>query len=300
MNKWFKRGALLVAALIVLAIGLVIAGNQLAGHKLERTIALNVAPLDIPTEPERVEHGRYLYATRGCADCHGANGAGKEVFSDGAMLVVAPNITRGANSATTSYKAVDFVRTLRHGVKPSGKPVLIMPSEDYSRLSDEDMAALVAYLQQLPPVPGREGVLQLALPVRVMYGLGMIDDAADRIDHTLPPPAPVTPSVSLMHGAYVAHSCMGCHGEHLSGGKIPGGPPSWPATANLTPGKGSAMVRYPTPDAFMAMMRSGKRPDGSPISKVMPFDSLARMNDTDLRALHLYLTSLAPVAAGQR
>ncbi|MEO7493854.1 MAG: c-type cytochrome [Massilia sp.] len=300
MNKWLKRSILLLAALGVLAIGLVVGGNQMAYHKLDRTIALNVAPIDIPTEPERIDQGRYLYATRGCADCHGANGAGKEVFSDGAMLVVAPNITRGANSATTSYKAIDFVRTLRHGVKPSGKPVLIMPSEDYNRLSDEDMADLVAYVQQMPPLPGREAVLQLALPVRVMYGLGMIEDAAAKIDHSLPPPAPVTPSVSVMHGAYVANGCVGCHGAHLSGGKVPGAPPSWPATANLTPGKDSAMVRYPTPEAFMAMMRGGKRPDGSPISSVMPFNSLSKMNDTDLRALHAYLKTLAPLDAGQR
>lgn len=48
------------------------------------------------------------------------------------------------------------------------------------------------------------------------------------------------------------------------------------------------MPRYPNADAFIAMIRSGKRPDGSAIA-VMPFSSLKTMNDTDLRALHLYL-----------
>jgi hypothetical protein len=40
------------------------------------------------------------------------------------------------------------------------------------------------------------------------------------------------------------------------------------------------------------MFRSGRRPDGTAL-KVMPFESLAEMNATDVRALHLYLTSLA-------
>ena len=62
------------------------------------------------------------------------------------MVVVAPNITAGPNGTTTRYRIVDWVRTVRHGVKPNGNPVLIMPSEDYSRLSDEDAYNVVKTL----------------------------------------------------------------------------------------------------------------------------------------------------------
>ena len=79
--------------------------------------------------------------------------------------------------------------------------------------------------------------------------------------------------------------------------EVPGGPPDWPAAANLTPGEGSAMGRYPDAESFAAMLKSGKRPDGQEI-KVMPFGSLREMNDTDVRALHLYLRSLAPLPHG--
>ena len=48
------------------------------------------------------------------------------------------------------------------------------------------------------------------------------------------------------------------------------------------------------------MMRSGKRPDGSGVSKVMPFATLAAMNDTDLEAMYAYLRTLAPRKAGER
>ena len=126
-----------------------------------------------------------------------------------------------------------------------------------------------------------------------------IPDAAQRINHTLAPAQPVPAGVTVAHGAYVANMCIGCHGEKLSGGKIPGGPPDWPAAANLTPGEGSAMGRYPDAAQFVAMMRSGKRPDGSVI-KVMPFESISKMDDVDLPALYAYLKTVAPQPAGNR
>ena len=118
-----------------------------------------------------------------------------------------------------------------------------------------------------------------------------IDDAAAKIDHSLPPPQPVAEGVNAAHGAYVANMCLGCHGPQLAGGRIPGGPPDWPAAPNLTPGAGTAMVRYGDADALLRLFRTGQRPDGSAV-KVMPFESLRAISETDVRALHLYLRSL--------
>jgi mono/diheme cytochrome c family protein len=94
--------------------------------------------------------------------------------------------------------------------------------------------------------------------------------------------------------------CIGCHGAQLSGGRIPGAPPDWPAAANLTPGQGSAMLQYASASQFAQMLRSGQRGDGSSISGVMPFASLKELSDTDAAALHLYLQSLTPRPAGGR
>jgi mono/diheme cytochrome c family protein len=300
MSKWVKRTSILLATLALLGIVTTVVGKSMGERKMARNIELTVPPLEVTADAAHVERGRYLYSTRGCVDCHGANGAGKTVIKDGGMYVVAPNITAGANSVTSSYKAIDWVRTLRHGVKPNGNPVMIMPSEDYNRLTDDDTASLVAYLQQLPAVPGQRTLIEVPAPVKVLYAFGVIKDASEKIDHTLPPSKPVPAEVTIEHGAYVANSCIGCHGSGLSGGKIPGGAPTWPTAANLTPGKGSAMSRYPTADVFLAMMRSGHRPDGTAISAVMPFGSLGRMDDTDLRALHAYLQTVPARASGQR
>jgi mono/diheme cytochrome c family protein len=142
-------------------------------------------------------------------------------------------------------------------------------------------------------------ILELPVPVRVLYGFGGIQDAAAKIDHSLPPAQPVPEGVTVQHGAYVANMCIGCHGAKLSGGKIPGGPPDWPAASNLTPGEGTAMARYPDAAAFVTMLRTGKRPDGTPIG-VMPFESLAKISDVDAQALHAYLKTVSAQPFGQR
>ncbi len=295
MNKWVRRTSIALVTLALAAVATVIIGKELGERKMQRVVPIEVRPLALRTGGKaQLEQGRYLFATRGCADCHGASGVGKVVIDSGNMLVVSPNITAGANSVITSYRTADWVRTLRHGVKPDGRPVMIMPSEDYSRLTDDDVAAIIAYVGQLPAAPGPRRVVQLPVAVKVMYAFGMVRDAAEIIDHSLAPALPVA------HGQYVAQSCIGCHGAHLSGGRIPGSPPEWPAPANLTPGDGSAMKRYPTPESMMQMLRTGKRPDGSAISPVMPFNSLGQMTDTDVRALHTYLQTLPPRAAGGR
>jgi hypothetical protein len=67
----------------------------------------------------------------------------------------------------------------------------------------------------------------------------------------------------VQHGAYVANMCLGCHNAHLTGGRIPGGPPDWPPAANLTPVANSGMRAYAQPEAFMKMFKTGLRADGA-------------------------------------
>jgi mono/diheme cytochrome c family protein len=289
-----------LAALALLAAALALLGYYLGERKMARVVRVPATWLTVPVDAARVEQGRYLFNTRGCATCHGADGAGREVIRSPGMLVVSPNISLGANSAVSAYTVQDWTRTLRHGVKPDGRPVMIMPSEDFARMPNEDVGALIAYIHTLAPVAGRVATVQLPAAVKVMYGFGMVRDAAELIDHSLAPALKIAPGMSLAHGAYVATICISCHGAGLSGGHIPGAPAEWPAPPNLTPGDGSVLPRYPTPAALKAMFQSGRRPDGTPISGVMPFDSLGQMNDTDVQAVHAYLNSLPPRAAGGR
>ncbi len=293
LRTWMRRALIGVGLLVVAAALAVALGAWRAERLRDRVVELPAMTAAAAiADTAAVERGRYLYTTRGCAECHGADGAGKVfIDSDNGLKVRGAHIAPGAGSVVTGYAMADWDRIVRHGVKRDGRPALIMPSEDYNRFTDADLAALVAYVTRLPAVAGAPALIQLPLPVRVLYGFGAITDAAAKIDHRLPPSEPVAEGVTVAHGQYVAAMCLGCHGPALEGGPVPGGPPDWPAAARLRSGPGNVMAdRYAQPEALMVMLRSGKRPDGSAV-RVMPFDSLAKMSDTDLRALHLYLTS---------
>jgi mono/diheme cytochrome c family protein len=300
MKKWIKR-SLIGLAVMLLTLAAIVTGGVLYGNaKMQREVDIKPYALAFRDDAQSVARGRYLYESRACTDCHALNGAGRSIIDDGSMHVAGSNISPGPGSVVASYRPEDWERAIRHGVKPNGHPLLIMPSEDYNRLTDDDLASLVAYLRHMPPVAGKGAILELPVPVRALYGFGVMKDAAERIDHSLAPQQPVPEGVSVAHGDYVANMCKGCHGATLSGGKIPGTPPDWPAAANLTPGEGSAMTHYASAEQFMVMLRSGKRPDGSVISKVMPFESLAKLSETDVRALYLFLQGVPARAAGGR
>ena len=292
MGKWWKRAGMGAGLLALLAAAGVAAGVQMAERRMARQVPVSVQPVSLPADAAGLERGKYLYASRGCTDCHGAAGTGRVFVDNGSDLrIKGPNITTGPGGVVAAYRTEDWVRAIRHGVAPGGRPLMIMPSEDYNRLTDADVGALVAYVRSLPPGPGTGAEVKLPLPARVLYGFGAIQDAAAKIDHGLAPAQAVAEGVNVQHGAYVANMCLGCHGAQLTGGRIPGAPPDWPAAANLTPVANSGMAAYAQPEAFLRMMKTGQRPDGTKI-KVMPFESLREMSETDLRALHLYLRGL--------
>lgn len=296
-RRWPRRLLLALASIVVLLGALVAAGLTLAAHKAERRFEIRPAAFAVLQGEAALTRGRYLYESRGCADCHGADAGGRQFADTGPVRLTGPDITRGGRTA--AYAPEDWARAVRHGVAPDGRPLRIMPSEDYNRLTDADLGALVAYVQQLPPQQGRAAVVQLPLPAKLLYGFGVLGDAADRIDHTRPPEAPVPEAVSVEHGRYVAQMCIACHGPGFAGGSIPNAPPEWPKAANLTPGPDSVMARYPDAASFARMMRTGLRPDGSRVA-VMPVEALSKISDTDLQAMRLFLATLPPRPAGSR
>jgi mono/diheme cytochrome c family protein len=177
MYRWLKRGVLVVL-ILVLGLGTLIATALILGERrAARRIDITVAPVPLRADAAAVERGRYLYGSRGCVDCHGANGGGATLADDGKGLKLAgPNLTAG-NPRMASYQPVDWVRSIRHGVGGDGRALRLMPSEDYNRLTDDDLASIVAYVRQLAPQSGQEqGIIQLPLPGRVMYGLGRIPE----------------------------------------------------------------------------------------------------------------------------
>jgi mono/diheme cytochrome c family protein/cytochrome c5 len=299
LKRLLKVAAASIASLLLLAALALGAAAWLGTRKLERTVDIRVVPVAFTKDPAALKQGKYLYESRGCAECHGADGRGK-VFLDTpeGMYARTPNLTTGAASAVADYNEGDWVRAIRHGVNPKGHALFLMPAEDYNRLADADFAALVAYVRSLPPLAGEPGALRLPLIVKALYGADIIKDSSQKIDHRLAPPPSVIAAANADYGGYVTHMCEGCHGATLAGGPIAGAPPDWPPAANLTPGEGSVMPRYDTAQKFVAMMRTARRPDGTEVNKAMPFATLRNMNDMDLEAIYAFLHTVAPRKTG--
>ena len=98
----------------------------------------------MPTDAASIERGRHLVRTYSlCQECHGDKLEG-EVMEDDPVFgrVVASNLTSGKGGIGGRYTDVDFVRAIRHGVGDDGKGLVIMPSNYFTKMGDNDLGAL--------------------------------------------------------------------------------------------------------------------------------------------------------------
>jgi len=107
-------------------------------------------PVVAPPEGPSADYGRYLVSIADCRSCHGEHLAGRVVKGPGPPA--GPNLTM----IVPNWSAEQFAQTIRTGVDPN-KHVLSaeMPWKNISKFAtDDDLAAIYAYLHGLAPVPG--------------------------------------------------------------------------------------------------------------------------------------------------
>lgn len=304
LTRWLGWLAASVLALAIVALVVVYA---VSGWRMNRAHAVEPEPVAIPaaTDSAAVARGRYIVqAITKCEDCHG-QGLGGATFNDDLLLgrLIADNLTAGEGGVARDYTDADWVRAIRHGVSPSGKPLLFMPSLEYYPLSDADLGNLVAYVKSLPPVDNPDLPGNRVGPLgRFLFLSGQLDLLpAEKIDHDAPRPPVPAAGKTVDYGRYLATTggCIGCHGPGFSGGKIPGAPPEIPPARNLTPDPETGLGNWTIAD-FEIALRTGKRPDGTQLSEFMPWKATAKMTDQDLEAVWLFLRSLPPKPVGGR
>lgn len=244
--------------------------------KLTRTYEdMPVETVVITSDTEAVARGRHVAIIWGCTKCHGEDLSGS-LLTDDAILgtIPAPNLTSGKGGIGGSYSDTDWVRALRHGVKPDGRGEAFM--NNYSTLGDRDLGDLIAYLKQTSPVNAEYPAMRFGPVIPIAPALGLFKPAAEEIDHTAPRPADPVPGATIEYGEYLFTTCAECHST-----KVAGDVEGW------------------SQEDFLRAFQQGILPDGKPLPAAMPLKIYGEMNDVELTALRLYLQSL-PAATAQK
>lgn len=240
--------------------------------------------VEIPTDSLSLERGRHIARTRGCFGCHGQSLEGK-VFTDEWPWVeraVAPNLARHARE----HDADALERAIRQGVGHNGRALWSMPSYNWAHLSDEDVAALIAFLRSAPAVEKELPEGQLGWRARWVIATGKEGHMADwrqSVPDLLLDP---TDDPSLVRGEYLAMTaCNECHGLDLRG-------------ANAQPDIATpdlALVGAYTWEEFNHLMDTGLPRDGRETLGLMTTvarDRFASFTDQEREDLYAFLRTL--------
>lgn len=277
-----------IAALIVL-VALGIAAFGLGGvYTLSDAKLRDVVPGDafnhlIPTDAAAIERGRHIARTRGCFGCHGQQLQGKDFGEqwDWPKRAVAPNLSVYARDNDPAV----IEAAIRQGIGRDGRALVSMPSFNFAHLTDEDTAALIAFLQSAPIIESNLPKPELGWAVRLEFATGATMHMADWADNVPPLRVNVRDEPERAHGEYLAMTmCNECHGLDLRGATI-----YPPVTPDL------AMVAAYEQSAFKDLVHTGVAAGGRTLmlmSLVAP-DRYRELSEEEIDALYLFLSSLA-------
>lgn len=174
---------------------------------------------ELPTSPEAIARGAYLWDAGGCGACHQRDGAEGpiggykiEVEEPFPNTFYVPNITPDEETGIAGWTGRDFILALKHGRSPGGGFYWpSFPFRTYKNMTDEEALDLGAYLMSLPPI--RNEVPDHVLPAWqfdwLMAGWNILADFMEG-----EPPAVPADDPQMQRGAYLARAlghCGECH-----------------------------------------------------------------------------------------
>ena len=287
---------------------------KLSSFEAEKaSVPVPVPILSESASPE-VKQGAILYRVSGCVGCHSPPFPEAEHLGGDRDLPTifgrfyAPNISPDKQYGIGSWTEKDFFRAMRLGISPKGKRYWpTFPYMAYTKMSDEDIRALWAYLKSQNPsknVPRTHEInANYKLPglLRIWRGMefraGQFRPDPNRTDQE-------------NRGAYLVQAvayCDQCHTPrdrlgklekkyYMAGGSNPGKEEVHP---NLTPHMTNGLGRWSSLD-MVRFLETGNKPDGTKadhnqLMEEKIEDSYRFFSRTDKEAIAAYLKSLPPV-----
>jgi mono/diheme cytochrome c family protein len=286
-------------------IGVVVIAGAAAGFAVawRPAIAAIEPPAPSSFDTALVKRGRELAAIGNCSDCHTVKGGGS--FAGGLPVptpfgtIYSSNITPDAETGIGRWPEAAFRRAMRSGVNRDGQHLYpTFPYDHFTNVSDQDDAALYAFLTTRPPVraPARENQLSFPLDRRfVIAGWKLL---FLRVGSYQPDS---TKSAEWNRGAYLVEGlahCGACHtprnglGAERPDAQFAGGDvDNWRAYSV------NAQSEAPIPwdaDALYAYLRQGWQADHGtargPMAEVV--SNLSSVSESDVRAIAIYMAGV--------
>jgi mono/diheme cytochrome c family protein len=286
-------------------IGAVVIAGAAAGFAVTWRPA--IAAIDPPApaafDPALVKRGRELAAIGNCNDCHTVRG-GKS-FAGGLPVptpfgtIYSSNITPDAATGIGRWPEDAFRRAMRSGVNRDGQHLYpTFPYDHFTNVSDQDDAALYAFLMTRPAVnaPARANELSFPLDQRFViagWKLLFLRRGSYQPDRSQ--------SAEWNRGAYLVEGlahCGACHtprnglGAERPNAQFAGGDvDNWQAYPI------NAQSPAPVPwdaDALYSYLRQGFHPDHGtargPMAEVV--SNLSSVSESDVRAIAVYMAGV--------
>jgi cytochrome c553 len=188
-------------------------------HEIRRQYAVPFAAIAVPHDVGSIEKGKRLATVYGCFNsCHGKQMEGSELYDEpGIAKINAPNLTR----VVREYTDAQLERLIRHGVKRDGTTTWIMPSPMFSRLSDEDLGQIIAFVRSSPVLDGPMREVTVRPLGRLGIVTGQFKPLAGEIAPAVTRVAVTDRSDPLVLGKYLVQTaCTECHGADLKGSEL--------------------------------------------------------------------------------
>ena len=276
-----RVASLALAAALIGAIGAALAIADANRRLLDRRHPVRPFAVAAAQGADAVARGKHLADVTGCTDCHGADLRGRSFIDEGWWRgrYFASNLTLKARA----YSDGDLARIVRDGVRPDGSGVVAMPAFGYVRVSDAELADILAFVRSLP-VGGE---------VQPAHHIGPLDHW-DLWRGTLKPAvsyvaaerakAPAAAGAEHERARHlVGIVCAECHGGELTGNGWETGAPDL------------AIVSAYSAEQLTRLLRTGVGADGREhglMSRVAK-DRLHHLDDAEIVAIHAYLLARA-------
>jgi cytochrome c553 len=276
--RWLGYGLAGIVGLVLVATAWIWFASS---RELNRAYAATPEHLGRPTAAQCADAARQARVL-GCVSCHGEGLRGYGMFDEpGVGTVWAPNLTAVAARAGDQRLA----RAIRQGVGVDGRPLWIMPSAMFARLSDGEVAALIAYIRALPRGGETTPAVSLGPLGRFGVATGQFQPAPAEAEE-FRVREPYDFGAEHAAGRRIASiTCAACHGPDLNGG---GDGPETQAP-NLSIAGAYSL------DQFRTLMRTGRPPGGRDLGLMarVARNDFSHLSDEEVDALYEYLRARA-------